>query len=126
MTRKKRTTRYPHVISFRVDDATKDKIVEAAALHDLEPGPFARWLMIRSVKAQLALPSVRRKVASRDVLSALLIELLRQGNNLNQITRSLNASVRSDAAQAAIARIEAQYADALAAVQAALTGNLPR
>ena len=126
MSRKKRATLYPHVISFRVDDATKDKINEAAALHDLEPGPFARWLIIRSVEARMNLPSVKRKVANREILSRVLTELMRQGNNLNQIARNFHTSAGPDIAQQALSLLEAHYANALRAVETALTGNLQR
>ena len=107
-------TRFPAVITFRTDDATKNLIDKAARAEGTTAGVFCRSVILRQVGAVLDLPRVRRAIANRDELRRLLGELGRQGNLLNQCARKLNNGATPTAVAADFAAIRAAYETTMA------------
>lgn len=84
--------RFPHATAFRLDDATHDQLVTAAAAAGVSPGVWVRGLVLKVLGSQMEAPRVRRAVANATELTAILDELRAQGRNVNQIARLANAA----------------------------------
>jgi hypothetical protein len=85
--------------SFRLeigDDAILRRVAEAKGL---KPAAFARKIVAEAIKVKLTNIRVRKNVANAELLRAILVELLRQGNNINQLAKIANQGRRTPIAQ---------------------------
>ncbi len=89
-------TRYPRSFSFRLTEADGDRLDGVAAAEGTTSGEWARRVVSTSLSVAYERRALRRRVANADLLRALLGELGRLGNNLNQIAAKLNAGMGAD------------------------------
>ena len=118
-----KVNRFPHSLAFRLDDAAAAKLRDVADAYGLPPAAFARTAVLRAIDADMSTVPVQRRVANADLVRQAVGELGRQGSNLNQIARAMNAATSADAAKAALIRMEAEHAKALRDIRLALSGR---
>lgn len=76
---------------FRIANEEADKLVDIAAALGRTPGQLARGIIEREVGLLARTASVRRRVASAELLRQALGQLGRVGNNVNQVAAHLNS-----------------------------------
>ena len=116
---------YPRSFAFRLTTADGERLDAAAAGAGTTSGEWARKTVSAALGIAYRRRSMRKSIANADLLRHLLGELGRQGNNLNQIAKCLNAEQTSDAAavRTGVEAIRAGQARIVAAVVAALGGT---
>ena len=110
-------------IAFRVTLAVRDRVVEAAQAQGRSLSDFGREAVLRTAAIELGRPNVKRGLKNAAELRALVAELGRLGNNLNQAVRILNVDPSSGVARAAIARMQDAHIAILTKVAAAIGGT---
>ena len=116
---------FPRSFAFRLTLEDGMRLDAAAAAQGTTSGEWARQAISAALAIAYERRSMRRRVANADLLRRLLAELMRQGNNLNQIAARLNAERVIDAAAArqTLEVIGAAQVDLIAAIVAALGGT---
>jgi len=112
----------PEVISFRIDAEAKVKLDGVADAHGMKTGAFARSVVLEAIGAAAVIPRVSRRIMHGDELRKLLGELGRQGGNLNQVARHLNAGGHSSEIADCIQKLRTEHAKALRAVTRFIVG----
>lgn len=116
--------RYPEVFSFRLTSEAADQLAMIADAYGMQPAVWARQALLRAMDSTMPMPTVRRRVMHRILLRDVLAELLREGNNLNQLVRAINAGGRIPDAIDAVDELKREHAAALRAVVAVLAGDV--
>lgn len=111
-------TRFPHIFSFRLDDRSRELLLDAAGSYGLEPAAYARVIVRQHLNMAINDLPVRRRVMHATLLQGCLAELGKQGSNLNQLAKATNRGDRR--ATEAIAVMRDEYIRTLDAVCDAL------
>lgn len=117
----KREVRLPRVFAFRLDDETADLLSGVAESYGMKSSEFVRRIVLERIGSMMRTPAVRTRILHAAILRDIAGELGRQGSNLNQIARALNAG-RHVSASSLDTAIETQRR-ALVAVVEALAGT---
>ena len=87
-------TQYPYSFAFRLDDATRQLLLDAADAFGLAPATYARVVLFQQLGRTISDLPVKRRVMHGALLQDYLAELGKHGSNLNQIAKRLNAGDR--------------------------------
>jgi hypothetical protein len=113
--------RIPNSLAFKLDDASLEKVKQAASAHGETPGTYARRIVCDAAGATIEAPKPRRVIANGDAMRGLTGELGRHGSLLNQLARSSNMQADPKAAEA-LREMQAAYEATLYAVRLAVAG----
>ncbi|AMJ61597.1 plasmid mobilization relaxosome protein MobC [Bosea sp. PAMC 26642] len=83
--------RFPHSLAFRLDGATFEKLCDAASARGVKPAALVREYVIDLLGSAMKAPRYRR-IPHAELLREALVELRRQGSNLNQLAKAANMS----------------------------------
>ena len=118
-----RSVHFPVSFAFRLTNEDADRLRMIADMRGMKPAELARLIVSRDIGLPFERRAVQRHVRHGEALRALLTELWRQGNNVNQVARVLNTSGVIDAGdpvlaalpgiEAALRRIERAILDAI-------------
>ena len=104
------------VISFRIGDGAFASLDAVAKAHGVAPAAYARKIVLDAIAASEDAPKVRRRVLHAEEFRRLLAELGRQGGNLNQVAKHLNAGGRASDIHELVTRLSDEHAAALRAI----------
>jgi hypothetical protein len=91
-------TAYPNTFIFRVTPEAAADLKAVAEAAGLKPSAWARRQLLGSVQSAMKEPAIRWQIQNADLKRDLIIELKRQGVNLNQLARAANTSTILDKA----------------------------
>jgi hypothetical protein len=79
-------TMYPAVFHFRLTQDVADDLKKVANAAGLKRSTWARRQLLHAIDSAMIEPAVRRRVMNAEAIRELVVELKREGNNLNRFT----------------------------------------
>lgn len=110
---------YPISFAFRLTLADAERLRIVADARGVKPAEMAREIVSRDIGLAFERRGTRRYVRHGAQLQALLTELWRQGNNLNQAAKRMHIAGITGAADPALAAL-AEIAAALTRIERAI------
>lgn len=110
------------LLAFRLPAEQLERLRAVASAHALTANEFARRATLREIGVSEHSPPVAIRLANGEEIRKAMGEFGRQGSNLNQIARALNAG-QTDAL-VALTQMTDAYLEALSAIRRAILGEV--